>query len=82
LPAGFGGKAAATRERLSGAQPGEGGGHSLLVYRQTGVTAIADQPFQFDPDLAGRAGLEADPVTVFLGVALGERRRTFYRRTR
>ena len=73
LPAGLCGEAAAARERARGAQPGEGDGHSLLVHRHTGVTAIADQPFQFDPDLAGRASLEADPVDVFLGVALGQR---------
>ena len=54
-------------------EPGEGDGHSLLIHGQSGVMAIADQPFQFDPDLAGRAGLEADPVDVLLGVALGQR---------
>src|SRR5258708_3950183 len=72
LPAGLCGEAAATRECVRRAQPGEGGGHSLLVHRQTGVMAIADQPFEFDPDLAGRAGLEADPVDVPLGVAFGK----------
>ena len=58
------------------AQPGEGGGHSLLIDTDTGVTAIADQPFQFDPDLTGWAGLEADPVNVLFGVALGQRLRS------
>src|SRR5207249_4554539 len=75
LPAGLRGKTAATRERAMRAQPGEGGGHSLLIDADTGVAALADQPFQFDPDLAGRAGLEADPVDVFFGVALGQRLR-------
>ena len=58
------------------AQPGEGGGHSLLIDADTGVAAIADQPFQFDPDLMGWAGLEADPVYVLFGVALGQRLRS------
>ena len=73
LPAGLCGKTAATRERARRAQPGEGGGHSLLIDAETGVSAIADQPFQFDPDPAGRAGLEAYPVDVLFGVALGQR---------
>ncbi len=73
LPAGLCGKQTATRERAMRAQPGEGGGHSLLIHRQPGVAVIADQPFQFDPDLAGRAGLETDPVYVLFGAALGER---------
>ncbi len=76
LPAGLCGEAAAARERAWRAQPGEGGGHSLLVYADTGVTAIADQPFQFDPDPAGRPGLEADAVDVLFGVALGQRLRS------
>ena len=75
LPAGLCGEQAATRERARRGQPGEGGGHSLLIQAQPGVTAIADQPFQFDPDLAWRAGLEADPVDMLLGVALGQRLR-------
>jgi hypothetical protein len=76
LPAGLCGEAAAARERARRVQPGEGGGHSLLVHAETGVTAIADQPFQFDPDLVRRPGLEADPVDVLFGVALGQRLRS------
>src|SRR5262249_59525396 len=73
LPAGLCGKQTATRKRGIRVKPGEGGGHSLLIHRQPGVAVIADQPFQFDPDPAGRAGLEADPVYVLLGAALGQR---------
>ena len=73
LAAGLGGEQTATRKRAMRAQPGEGGGHSLLIHRQPGVAAIADQPFQFDPDLAGWAGLEADAVHVLFRFALGKR---------
>src|ERR1019366_3889285 len=47
--------------------------NSLLVNGQGGVAAILDQPFELDPDLAGRAGLEADAVGAPLGVTLRER---------
>jgi hypothetical protein len=77
LPAGLCGKTAATRERVRRAQPGEGGGHSLLIDADTGVAAIADQPFQFDPDPVGWTGLKADPVDVLFGVALGQRLRSW-----
>jgi hypothetical protein len=73
LAARLGGEHTPARERPWAAQRGHGGGQSLLVHRQRGVTAIADQPFQFHPDPPGWPGLEADPVYLRFRVAFGQR---------
>jgi hypothetical protein len=67
LAAWLGGEAATAGKRAGRTKPGERGVHALLVHRKGGVMAIVNQPFEFDPDPSGRAGLEADPVDVFFG---------------
>ncbi len=49
---------------------GQGGGYLLRLDRQGWVTAIADQPLEFDAYPFRRACLEADAVNVRLGVGL------------
>jgi len=50
----------------------QGGGYLLRPDRQCWIAGIADQPLEFDADSLRRAGLEADPVNVRLGVRLRE----------
>src|SRR3984885_11591677 len=73
LAAGLGGEPAPARERPGLVQAGEDGGHSPLVHRESGVTAVTDQPFQLYPDPSRRAGLEGDPVRLRLRVVFRKR---------
>ena len=55
-----------------GLKGGQGGGYLFRPDRQRWLAGIADQPFEFDADPLRRAGLEADPVNVRLGVRFRE----------
>jgi hypothetical protein len=71
---GFGVQPTVTREGSRRVQAGERRSNALLVNGKGGVAGVFDQPFEFDPDPAGRPGLEADAVGQLLRVTLGERR--------
>jgi hypothetical protein len=71
LAARLGGEHAPAGERPGAAERGDGGGRALLVDRQSGVAAVADQPLQFHPDPRGWPGLEADAVDLRFRVPFG-----------
>jgi hypothetical protein len=73
LAAGLDGEPALAGQRPRARQERQRLGQALLIHRKSGVVPATDQPFQFDPDPARRAGLEGDAVHLRFGIILRQR---------